>query len=192
MNRTAKSLARKVANGTATPAEVRGFMEAVGLLGWHGHRGMGVVNHTTNERVKSKALLAALLLEEIKVDEDEAKEWGQAAQAYAEGPDETEPAEADEAPVTVVMYRTQTPPIHLSSGTIVEALITEEVIGVTEGLCESGASLECSLEDPSMGLLRTLPESMLPGQERAIMLQCLPCYEASAEAYIRKLHRVSA
>ena len=66
---------------------------------------------------------------------------------------------------------------------------TEPIMGVTEGPCESGASLECDPAAPSMGLFRILPESMLPDQDRAEMFQCLPCYEASVEAYVRKLHR---
>jgi hypothetical protein len=65
---------------------------------------------------------------------------------------------------------------------------TPPYIGVTEGQCQSGASLECSLEEPNLGLWRVLPESMLPGQERAEMFQCGECYEMSALAYIRKLH----
>lgn len=54
-----------------------------------------------------------------------------------------------------------------------------------EGACESGASLACE----GFGFLRLLPESMLPGAERQCLLQCVECYDASASAYVRKLHR---
>lgn len=70
---------------------------------------------------------------------------------------------------------------------------TERYYGVTEGACQSGASIECEAGlpggIPNPGVWRILPESMLPGSERAAMYQCLACYEASAEAYVRKLHR---
>lgn len=59
---------------------------------------------------------------------------------------------------------------------------------LAEGQCESGASLECDLDNPNRGIMRTLPESMLPNSEPVRIIQCLPCYEASAEAYIRKYH----
>jgi hypothetical protein len=190
MNRTAKALARKVANKTATPAEVRGFMEAVGLLGWVGVRGLGVVNHASNERVASKALLAAFLLEEAG-DEEAALDRIEEAEAEEMAADEAAtaaPAAGGAAPESAYLYTTRTPTIVLTERTTVDAMISEEIIGVTEGPCQSGAALECDRAAPNMGLLRTLPESMLPGQERTIILQCLPCYEASAEAYVRKLH----
>jgi hypothetical protein len=219
MNRNAKTAARAVANGTATKAQSQDFRAAALALGWQGARGLGVVNHTSNERVQSFRLLAQFLLEEAgdheaamdraeeaemaEMAQDEADREARWAESQAANLAEAEAARTENeapggiyspeaAPVTVVLYRTQTPTIQLSEGTAVDAVITEEILGVTEGLCESGASLECSLEDPSMGLLRTLPESMLPGQERTVMLQCLPCYEASAEAYVRKLHRATA
>lgn len=216
MNRTAKSLARKVANGTVTlkaaPAEMRAFKEAAGLLQWFGVKGGGVLNHASGERVKSWAALAQLLLDEAEgsYGAEAESRMAEVASAGEANPSPyptrglipeldaildrraaEEATEPEAAPEVSYFYATRTPTVRLSDMTVVDAIITEGIMGVTEGLCESGASLECSLEDPSMGILRTLPESMLPGQERTILLQCLPCYEASAEAYVRKLHHAS-
>lgn len=82
-------------------------------------------------------------------------------------------------------YTTRTQTIPLSDLTGVEITLTEEVLAMHEGPCESGAALNCE----GFGFLRVLPESMLPGSEREQMVQCLPCYEASAHAYVRKLHK---
>jgi hypothetical protein len=226
MNETAKKRARKVANGTASTAELREFKHTASLLSWVGYRGLGVVNYTSGERVKSWAALAADMLREASNERDrqESREEYEAQGDNEAEMDRIEEAEAEEmaadeakatpvdmaplpdgerdlykvetsephdAPEVSYFYSTRTPTVRLSDMTVVDALITEGVMGVTEGLCESGASLECSKEDPSMGILRTLPESMLPGQEPAQMIQCLPCYEASAMAYVRKLHRAS-
>jgi hypothetical protein len=221
MDRTVKALARKVANGTAERAELRGFKEAAGLLGWIGIRGGGVVNHYTDQRVKSWAALAAVLLEgsygqEAETRMEEAKEAGEAnafpyptrglipevdaildrrAQTANRVPAPAPsirvvPAAAGRALEFSYLYATRVPTVPLTDGTAVEVTLTERILGVTEGLCESGAALECSLEHPNMAIYRVLPESMLPGQEPTRMFQCLPCYEASAEAYVRKLHHI--
>jgi len=191
MNKTVKSLAHKVANGTAERAEVRGFKEAVGLLGWMGIKGGGVVNHYSDERVKSWAALAADLLTEAQevLDETPSTEAAPVTITQTEGRALRPEPEAD-VQVTY-FYITRTPTVPLSDLTSVDAYVQEEIPGIHEGLCESQASLECSEEDPGAGFLRILPESMLPGQERTQLIQCLPCYEASAEAYVRKLHRAS-
>lgn len=213
MNRSSKDLAREVAEGTVSmtenPAEMRAFKEAVALLGWEGKRGSGVVNRFSGRRLVSWATLAAELLQDDSSKRDHQRSAEEYAQEYTAEVDSINLAVSEasnemhygnawaaasgtDVPVVTVMYRTQTPTIRLSEGTAVDAVILEEIIGVTKGLCQSGASLECSLEYPSMGLLRTLPESMLPGQESTVMFQCLPCYEASAEAYVRKLHRTGS
>ena len=81
-------------------------------------------------------------------------------------------------------YTTRVPFVPLTRRTSVTTLITEEATSVREGACESGAALACS----GKGFLRILPESMLPGQERTRLIQCTECYDASADAYVRKLH----
>jgi hypothetical protein len=100
-----------------------------------------------------------------------------------------EAAEAEEERLEAVevtyLYSTRTPTLRLGDLSHVSVLIVEEATAVHEGECKSGASLACS----GTGFLRILPESMLPNTERESMIQCTPCYEASADAYVRKLHR---
>ena len=49
------------------------------------------------------------------------------------------------------------------------------------GRCASGAALGCE----GYGFARYLPESMAPGSDPEVMIQCTPCYERSAQRYIR-------
>lgn len=199
MNRTVKSLARRVANGTAEVKDVRAFKEAVSLLGWEGVRGGGVQNHTEGTRVRGWAALASILLQEAEETEANGAEAAQRTLAHSSAfqavqaiaarvPVATDP-ERDEDMTLVYFYTTRVPTVRLSDLTSVDSYVTEEIPGIHEGLCQSHASLECSEDDPGFGFLRVLPESMLPNAEREQMIQCLPCYEASAEAYVRKLHR---
>jgi hypothetical protein len=81
-------------------------------------------------------------------------------------------------------YATRVPTVRLGQLTTGFVHFTEERADFTEGQCVSGAALDCT----GTGFLRILPESLLPGQERAEMIQCIPCHEASAAAYVRKLH----
>lgn len=195
MNRTVKSLARRVANGTAERADVRAFKEAMSLLGWQGVKGGGVLNHASGERVKGWSALACSLLETAVPQPEDAppithSSAFQAVQAVAARvPAAPEDPERDEEMSLVYLYSTRVPTIRLTDLTTVDAYVQEEIPGIHEGLCQSHASLECSEDDPNPGFLRVLPESMLPNAEREQMIQCLPCYEASAEAYVRKLHR---
>jgi hypothetical protein len=94
-------------------------------------------------------------------------------------------------PRITYLSTTRTPTVSLTQYTDISATFTEDISDEDDGLCQSGASLECSRENPNPGIMRFLPESMLPGSQPERMLQCLPCYEASALAYIRKLHKVS-
>lgn len=82
------------------------------------------------------------------------------------------------------LYTTRTPTIPLSEVMEVVTVIQDESTADTEGKCQSGAALDCT----GTGFRRILPESMLPGSEREAMIQCAPCFEASAAAYARKAH----
>lgn len=220
MNRTATALARKVAARTATPAEIRDFKAAMGLLGYEGARGLGVVNHTTGGvAARSWVGLAEMLLAELAESVNEAHEEAAEMVDYsddslfptrgllpevdaardrklAEVADSvltaatrvgTQPGEEGSFRITY-LYETRTPTITLSVDSRVSAFLVSEETAYTEGSCQSQASLECDPEDPNTGFLRILPESMLPGAVRDRMIQCVPCYDASAEAYVRKLH----
>lgn len=88
----------------------------------------------------------------------------------------------------VYFYTTRTETIPLTENTDASAMLTETLTAYEEGPCESGAALDCA----GKGFRRVLPESMLPGSKREQVIQCLPCYEASANAYVRKLHRYPA
>jgi hypothetical protein len=85
----------------------------------------------------------------------------------------------------VYLYETRTPVIALTVETKVSLLLAEKVTG-EKGSCESQASLACDLGDPGAGVWRILPESLLADGEPEYMFQCLPCFEASAEALLRK------
>lgn len=64
------------------------------------------------------------------------------------------------------------------------AVLSSGLPDITPGPCESGASLACT----GIGSTRLLPESMLPGSEPEYMQQCDPCYDYSAERYVRVRH----
>jgi hypothetical protein len=97
-------------------------------------------------------------------------------------------APEDGAVEITYLYTTRIPTVRLGNLTEVRALLVEEATAVHEGPCQSGAALDCA----GTGFLRILPESMLSGSDRESMIQCVPCYEASALAYVRKLHRYEA
>jgi hypothetical protein len=164
-----------------------------------------VVNHYTDQRYRSWAGVAEEMLTDA--DRKSTPEERAAEKSWERSETEQEarhvPAPAPTPSIRVVpapagralefsyLYATRVPTVPLTDRTAVEATLTERILGATEGLCESGAALECSLENPNMAIYRVLPESMLPGQEPTRMFQCLPCYEASAEAYVRKLHHIN-
>lgn len=101
----------------------------------------------------------------------------------------TKPEHVDEDPVEIrYLYSTRVPTVRLSAMTTVQARIVEEATAIREGACESGAALDCA----GTGFRRILPESMLPGQDRASLIQCSPCYEWSATRYVAKLHGQTA
>lgn len=82
-------------------------------------------------------------------------------------------------------YATRSQTIPLTELTEVTVVIQDEADPNTEGECQSGAALNCE----GRGFLRVLPESLLDTPEGERIIQCVPCYEASAAAYARKAHR---
>lgn len=181
MNRNTKYLARLVSTGAASASGLADFKAAMLILGWEGKRGQGVVNHVSGERAKSWAALADLMLE---TPEARAVSIPLDVVAEPETEDETEAPEVEDEVQVVYFYTTRTPTISLTDRTSLSMVIQDDTTADTEGECQSGAALACE----GRGFLRVLPESMLPGQDRTQMIQCVPCYEASAEAYVRKLH----
>lgn len=108
------------------------------------------------------------------------------AAALAETASEILAAAANpERPEVTYFYTTRTQTIPLSDLTSVTTVIVDEALAETEGECESGAALNCE----GRGFRRVLPESMLGGGVPEQVIQCVPCYEASAAAYARKAHR---
>ena len=97
---------------------------------------------------------------------------------------ETEPETGDRPVDITYLYATRSETIILTDRSVVTGVIHEAVTGLEEGACESGAAFGCLGE----GFRRVLPESMAPGQERESMIQCVPCYEYSADKYIRLTH----
>jgi hypothetical protein len=188
-----------VAEGTADRTDLAAFKVSANNRGWYGVRGGGVVNHTEGTRVEGWAALASLLLNANKREELEDVEEAEAAEMAADRfpyptrgliPEvdailDRRAAEAAEEIKFVYFYTTRVPTVSISDMTTVDAYLTEEVEGgAPEGKCQSGAALDCT----GYGWLRVLPESMLPGSEMEQMIQCVPCHEASAAAYVRKLH----
>ena len=215
MNPTVRATFQRVAEGTADKRDLANFKFYAASLGWEGVRGGGVVNHIEGARVKSYAALAALLLnankreeledveeaeaEELEADARAAANWAEsqalnlaeaeAARAENEAPGGIYAPPIHEEVKFVYYYTTRVPTVPISNLTSVDTYLTEEVEGgAPEGACQSGAALGCT----GYGWLRVLPESMLPGSEMEQCIQCIPCHEASAAAYVRKLHIAEA
>jgi hypothetical protein len=195
MNPNVRETFQRVAQGTADRVDLAHFKVSANALGWEGVRGGGVHNHIEGTRVKSWAALAAHLLEANKreelgdVEEAEAAEMESDVRAILAEANVGAPAEVHEEIRFVYFYTTRVPTVSISDMTTVDAYLTEEVEGgAPEGTCQSGAALDCT----GYGWLRVLPESMLPGNELEQCIQCIPCHEASAAAYVRKLHVAEA
>lgn len=197
MDTNVRATFQRVAEGIADRTDLAAFKVSANNRGWYGVRGGGVVNHTDGTRVKGWAALASLLLNANKREELEDAEEAEAAEMTLENSAAFQavqliaarvpeaPAEAHEEIKFVYFYTTRVPTVSISDMTTVDAYLTEEVEGgAPEGECQSGAALDCT----GYGWLRVLPESMLPGSEMEQMIQCVPCHEASAAAYVRKLH----
>jgi hypothetical protein len=104
MNRTAKTAARRVAEGTASARERQDFKATALILGWEGHVGHGVVNHVTGESFRSWAALAESMLENgvavngaLQAGSDPAPHTATAEELDAVEEAEAEEMEADEA-----------------------------------------------------------------------------------------------
>ena len=74
MNRKARAIAKRMAEGTFSSQDRADFKAAVLVLGWEGVRGGGVLNHTTGERERSYQTLASRLLWEASGITKEAEE----------------------------------------------------------------------------------------------------------------------
>jgi hypothetical protein len=94
----------------------------------------------------------------------------------------TAPAAVVSVTITTAVEAQFPPSVTLS------ATFTEPVNRFDSGACQSQAALTCGIDEPNYGIMRVLPESMLPNSEPEYIYQCTDCYEASAEAYLRKLH----
>ncbi len=172
-NEMAKAAALDVTEG-ARGESLDVLKDLAAGAGYYGKRGGWIVEDATGERVAYQWARFAQMVLDNEVD------LFRSAEAEAQNVSGDLPLE----PAITLAYVTQTAPVEVSPGSSVMVVLEHEVRANTEGVCESGAALACEGE----GFLRILPESMLPGQERTQVTQCLPCYEASAAAYVRKLH----
>ena len=125
-----------------------------------------------------------VLAEPKAIEELEDIEELEAEEIAADEATETEPMEYASTVEVSYLYATRVPTVRLSDMTLVQVLITEDRTEAEVGECESGAALGCL----KTGVRRVLPESLLPGSDKEHMIQCVPCFDASAEAYARKLH----
>jgi hypothetical protein len=220
MNRTAKALARKVAEGTATTREAQDFKATALILGWEGHIGRGVVNHISGESFRSWAALASSMLDNgvagngtlqpgstpapvAESDWDAAKERETAAiqESVAMGAADWSPTMGQAVKLSAVLD----PRDESSDGelalvywytTRVPTVRLSNLTSVDVALSEEShgyVEATCEIKGEGCegyGFLRVLPSSMLPGAERVQAVQCITCHEAAAEEYVRKLHGI--
>lgn len=172
MGESTVKLAKQVAEGTADRATLQRFKTAVSIVGYHGHRGGGIVNHKGETVARSWKALAADLL------------------AEREQESEPEPAPAPESKTEVTyFYTTRTPYVPLTLDTSVQAIIKSELPTLEEGPCETNRTDGCTADHPQPGIHRTVPVSMLADKQTRCAVQCLDCYEVSAKEYVQLLHQ---
>jgi hypothetical protein len=163
-------LAAKIANHEHSAAEMNTFLRRAWLADYEAPHGsdMPVFNLATHKPVADDVFLFAAMVADgkIKLHKD-----------------------ATPKPTISYLYETRTPTIPLTVETQVATIFISRVFDYTPAPCQSHASITCNPKNPEDGFARILPESMLPGSKPEMMIQCLQCYEASAEAYNRKLHQ---